>query len=281
MRRYSILNVTPSSTTPGSFTIGPETGNISGDWTQVFQGRFYRDAAGNTSPAYVGALPGYRLIEATTFKVVDNNRYAGTYTVYTPVDGSDTPSSVFGGGLTEVFVNQPVPAPLVPTDTTTGAITSTSTYYLLVEGGAPIVVPPGVTLDEFTTALVGRRSDGWGEDFAQNWVRLLQTSAGPAPTSPLPGQQWFNGSGVSVWNGTAWVQTSNSKYRHTQAAAAASWTVNHNLGLTAPFVASVNVFTDTGPGYEVAFPASVVFNSANTLTLTFAEPVTGIADIRP
>lgn len=282
MRRYSILNVTPSSATPGSFTIGPEQGNVGGDWTPVFRGRFYRDAAGNTSPAYVGPLPGYRLIEATTFRVAENDRYAGTYTVYTPVDALGTQSSVFAGGLTEVFVNQPVPAPLAPTDATTGVITSVSTYYLIVEGGAPIVVPPGVSLEELTATLVGRKTDGWGEDFAQNFVRLLQTSAGAAPTQPLLGQQWYNGTTVNVWNGTAWVTSSGSnKYRHTQSVATSTWTVNHNLALSAPFVASVNVFTDTGPGFEVAFPASVVFNSANTLTMTFAEPVTGIADIRP
>lgn len=276
-RRISILNVTPGAGGAGTFTIGSEPDNPTGNWVQVFRGQFYRDSAGNTSPS---ALAGYSLIKATTFQVIDNPSYAGTYSVFTQAGSVD--SSVFGGGQTVVKVNQNLAAPINPAHLTTGYIVNVGTYYVPVTGGSAIVVPPTVSLDTLPVELAGRDLVGWGEGYATNMVRLAQTFAGSiAPPSPFVGQQWYSTvtKRVQVWNGTEWVEP--GIFRFTQSVASSSWSITHNLGVPAPHVLDVSCYLDIGGGvFKVALPFDIIYNSSNQVTVTFSSPVTGIAILR-
>lgn len=284
-RRISIINITPSTpTAPGSFVIGAEPDNPSGNWAEVFKGKFYRDAGGATQDYYIhGATPptGYTLVKATTFQVVDNSRYAGTYSVFTKTSVID--STTFTGSETTVRVNQVVRDPLNPTDLTSGYITNVSTYYVLVDGGGAVVVPPGVNLTSLPVELVGRDFAGWGESYAQNLMKLSQTFSGPtAPPSPLRGQQWYKSTTnqLFVWSGSAW--TYPNRVQHTQTAAATTWTINHNLGMPAPYLVEVRCYVDTGGGvYKQVTPNDITYTTANQVTVTFATNQTGIAVVTP
>ncbi len=89
---------------------------------------------------------------------------------------------------------------------------------------------------------------------------LLQSSA-------LTGQ-------VPVWNGTAWVAstapgTTAPRFTHTQASAATSWTVNHNLG----YRPTVTIFSAGGVEVE----AGILHTTLNQVQLSFNVAVSGTA----
>lgn len=293
MRRIPISSISQSGANPGTIVVGPTTDNVSGDWTQVFRGRFYRDALGNTQPFYSSPTPpsGYVLIQATTFSVVDNPSYGGRYTVYTQPSMLGLTSSTYGGGVTTVRVNEPIGAPLNPAHLTSGFVTNVSTYYITVPPDAPIIIPPEVILENRSVDLPGRSFSGWGEVFLQNLARQAQNFAGPtAPPLPFVGQPWFNttNSEFRVWNGSSWsllngtVFATSSSFRHEQTVAASTWTVNHGLNLPAPFVAHASFFVDVGGGvYKPILPSDMTYVSANQLTVTFSTPYVGIALVRP
>lgn len=291
MRRIQITSIVPSGANPGTITVSSLPENPSGDWTEVFRGRFYRDAAGATLPEYSAPTPpaGYTRIRATTFVVSENASYAGRYTVYTQPSALGLPSSTFSGGQTTIRVNEAIGAPLSPGDATTGIVTNVSTFYIIIPPAAPIVVPPETIIETLAFDLMGFNFDGWGEIFTQNLLRVAQNSSGPvAPLNPLIGQAWFDTGTIElkVWDGSAWNISSGppplpSTFRHTQAVASATWTINHVLSAAAPFVVDTSVFVDIGGGvYKPILPQDVTFNSANQVTVTFSTPYAGIALIR-
>jgi len=291
-RRIQIVSITQSGVNPGTFLIGATPDNLSGDWTPVFQGEFYRDSAGNTQPRYSSPTPpsGYSLIVATQFDVVENSRYAGRYTVYTTPTMGGLASSTFSAGQTTIRVNETIGAPNVPADLTSGYITNVSTYYLVQPTAAAIIVPPGVELSDKPISFSGRFVSGWGEVNAQNHLSKVSNFAGPtSPTSPFTGMTWFDTSTglMKVWDSSSWVVINSSyfapanSYRHTQAGALATWTVTHNLGAAAPFIVHHTFFVDTGGAvYKPIIPSDVTYVSANQLTVTFSSAYSGFALVR-
>jgi hypothetical protein len=280
MRRLKILKVNPTTpSTLGSVEVGS-------DYTNIFNGRFYRNAAGATQPAYTTPAPAdYTLIAATTFDIVENEKYAGRYTVYTPEDVGDLDlESWFTVDKTTVNVNETIP-PLDVGDPSTlesdGYVTNISTY-LLYTGTAEIVIPPGVNITSFPVEFMGRGTSGWGEGYAQNYINIARNFAsGLEPVNAFVGQTWydtddqklrsFNGSSWNLVNETAFGTT----FRHTQGTAASTWTVTHLLGLQAPYIAFVQFFVDRGGGPKLIIPADVTFVNANQLTVTFSNPEIG------
>lgn len=291
-RRIPILNIGQSGANPGTFTIGVGQGNPTGNWTAVFQGRFYRDAAGNTVPAYSSPTPpaGYSLVAATTFSVVENASYAGRYTVFTKPSAAGLDSSSFSASQTVIRVNEPVGAPASPADLTSGFITNVSTYYLVVAGESAQVVPPGADLTSRPVNLLGRDFSGWAEVFQQNQLLAVQHFAGAtAPASPFLGQIWYDTaeSLAKVWTGTAWSVINSgafapsSSYRHIQVVPSDTWVIAHNLNVPAPFIVHTSVFEDLGGGdFKPLVPSDFFFDSANQLTITFSSPRIGQVLVR-
>jgi len=285
MRKIKILKV--NATTGGI----PGSIEVANDYTQIFQGKFYRNPlTGEVLPSYTAPAPaGYTLIKATTFDIVENAKYGGRYTVYTPVSASDRTSSSLQAGLTQINVNETVPS-LGANDPATlisdGYITNISTY-LLYTGTGTIVVPPAVNITTYPIELMGRDSSGWGEAFTQNFVNLARNFANPtAPGSPFVGQTWYDTDDeqVRVWNGTSWELVNKASFgvtfRHTQGTAATTWTVNHGLALAAPYIAFCQFYVDRGDGPQIIIPSDVEFVTGNQLRVTFSNPEIGYVLVR-
>ena len=295
-RRIPITNVTPSGGSPGIFTIGALTpDNTLGDWVDVFQGKFYRLRISpfTAVPFYTSPLatpPGYDLIVATQFDVIENESYAGRYTVYTPVSGIDVPSSEISGLTTLVRVNEAVGAPINPGDTSAGFVTNVSTYFIFRSGvGDAIIVPPGVSIED-SLEFPGRTFSGWGEIFNQNMQRLVQHfAATSAPANPVLGQVWYDLTlgELKIYDGVDFVVVNGGlfapaqSFRHTQGVSAVTWTINHGLGATAPFIVHHTFYVDIGGGvYKPILPSDVTYVSPNQLTVTFTTSYAGYALVR-
>lgn len=281
-RLIKIVSITPSS--------GPTKASIqlAADLTQVFQGKFYMNSSGARLPFYTDPAPvGYDVVIATDFDIVQNDKYNGHYTVYTPLNSVDTPSSVFDSVNTTVTVTQTVPPLLsgdAPTLLTDGYVTNVSTYVLTYEGGQ-VIVPPGTTNTTDTALkLFGKYSIGFGEALLQNLVSMLANFAGgTSPSSPFQGMTWFDTvtQVLKVWNGSSWIAAGSPTYNHNQAVAASTWTINHGMDLPAPYIAGIDFYVDTGGGApKLILPADVSFIDANTISATFSNPETGFAIVR-
>lgn len=298
-RQIPIDNVTPTSGSPGSFTVGimaPD--NTTGDWTAVFQGKFFRLKISpfSTLPWYTTGsdtvLPpgGYQLIRATQFDVIENESYAGRYTTYTPVNGGDVASSTFSAGSTEIRVSENVPAPISPGDATTGFITNVTTYYIMRLDGEPaFVVPPEVTVETNGLEYTGRYLTGYGEVLLQNQANLLQNFASAvAPADPTTGMLWYDTSTnlLMFWDGSWQVVNQSAfapiqSYRHTQVAVDTTWSISHNLGALSPFIVHTSFFIDVGGGtLDFAVPDSMSYVNSNLVVATFATPQSGYVLVR-
>jgi hypothetical protein len=294
-RRIPITNVVQSGGSPGYFTLGPVTpDNTSGNWTGVFKGKFYRQ---KTTPFTIQQFydsplatpPGFDLIVATQFDVVDNASYAGRYTVYTQVSAIDTPSSTFSGGSTEVRVNEAVGSPLSPGDATTGFVTNVSTYYIYRTGSeGSFIVPPGVSIYQDGLEFPGRTFSGWGEVFNQNMEFLLQNFAsGAQPADPVVGMLWYDlGTGLlKIWDGVSFAVINSAAFAPASSAkvvgTGATWQINHNLNASSPFIVMCQFYVDVGGGvHKLIIPSDVTFVNANRLDVTFSAPYTGYALVR-
>lgn len=266
MHSYQIVQI-DRSTTPLSI-------KVLGDYTAVFNGKFYRNSAGQTLPFYTAAdTTSYTLIPATSFIVTNNVDYAGTYTVYTPTSATDTVSSSFDGTYTRIYVNETDPVSSGTPNTTSGTITNCTTYLIDVAGESSIAVPPKVVIDTRPISLFGRSSTPWGEDLVQVLVDSAQNfAAAVAPTSPLLGQSWFDTTTESLKFRTSsgWTTVAvSSKYRAHITTAAQTWSISHNLNLAAPYIALTQVFVDTPNGIKMIIPSDISFVDANTMTISF------------
>jgi len=277
MRKIKILKVNPTSNTPGSI-------EVSGDFSQVFQGKFYRNSAGTDFPSYTTPAPeDSTLVKATTFEIVENSTYSGRYTVFTAT--TDLASSTFEEGSTTILVNEAIQT-VDGASLTDGYITNISTY-LLDLGNMQVIVPPTVDIVDYPIEFMGRDSAGWGEAFTQNFVDVARNFANPiAPVNAFVGMEWYNNTDkqVRVWDGSAWSLLNQASYgttyRHVQAEVNATWTVSHSLGLAAPYIAFVEFFVDRGNGPKLIIPSDVTFDSANQLTVTFSNPEKGWVLVR-
>lgn len=285
MRKLKILKVNASTGGPGSI-------EVASDYTSIFQGKFYRNELGATQPAYTDPAPvAYTLIAATTFDIVENEKYVGRYTVYTPTSVTDpTAASAFGAGKTTISINETIP-PLTAEEPLTlesdGYVTNISTY-LLYTGTENVIIPPGVTISTYPLEFMGRGVSGWGESYAQNYLNLARNFAnGAAPTSPFVGQIWYDTDDgqLRVFSGSGWDLVNKASFgvtfRHTQGTPSTTWTINHLLGLQAPYIAFMQCFVDLGAGPKLINPADVTFVSANQLVVTFTNPQVGYVLVRP
>lgn len=297
MRRLDILNITPSSN-----PAVPSTIQVGLDYTAIFHGKEWIDTNGLRSPYYTydndsgtGTPPpptGTTLLVATTFDIVENAKYNGRYTVYTkPNSGGFSPSEYDSGlGRTTIRVNEAMPAG-AGAELTDGYVTHISTYLLTITGESNLVVLEQTDKSDRPIEVVGRLSTGWGEVVMQNMLRQAQSFAGTvAPTNPFQGQLWFDTlNGLlkikpTALNNNDWTVVNASffgtSYRHTQSVSALTWTVNHNLGLTAPYHASCDFFVDTVNGVKPILPTDVTFVNGNQLTVTFSNAETGYVVVR-
>ena len=292
-RSYPIAQILQSGGpgSPARIRLASSAGNVA----VSFDGKFYRNSAGLTQPGYT-AVPsaGYSLIAATTFDIVDNESYEGRYTVYSPVSAGDAslnPSSSWTGSNVEIRVSEVVGPPTnVGDDVGTGSVTNISTYLIAIAGETSLVIPPTVNFSNRPMELVGRNGSPWGEPYSQNFIELAQNFAGAsAPANPYLGQTWydsalnqFNLRTASGWTTIAsGIAGSNTTYRHTQGAASTTWTINHNLGLVAPYVCLIQIFVDVGAGvHKMMMPSDITFTNANSLTVSFTSAQDGIALLR-
>lgn len=288
MRRFPIQYIQPSSGTPAFFVLGGEAALA--DFTPIFHGKGWISPSEVITPFYDPQPTGTRLLVATTFEVSDNpDGFNGRYTVYTPLNSTDTPSSEFSGG-TKVYVNEVVSGTSHSyTGNAGGYVQHISTYLLTVYGeSAKLVYEESVKSDR-PVEVVGRLSTGWGEILLQNSINTVQCFAGPtAPVNPFQGQLWFDTSmnGVlKIKNFSGWEIVNESyfgkpPYRHTQSSAQTTWTITHNFGLPAPSIACCDFFVDTPSGVKPIIPNDVTFTT-NSVTVTFSNPYTGYVIVRP
>ena len=281
MRKIKIQRVNSSSGTI----------EVAGDFRQIFQGKFYRDPNTEDSvPAYTTDVPGgYVLIRATTFDIIENSKYAGRYTVYTPVSSADILSSVYDGQTTSIKVNEVITQLSQDDDTTlesAGYLTNISTY-LLNTGTTDVVVPPVTNITRFPVEFIGRDSTGWGEAFNQNFINIARTFSGDqAPVNPFVGQQWYDTTNGQVYtfSGVAWGLMNEKSYgtthQHTQSEPSAEWTINHHLNLDAPYIAFCEFFVDRGQGAQLIIPSNVVFVSKDQIKVTFSNAEIGYVLVR-
>lgn len=283
MRKIKILKVNPTAGSPGSI-------EIAGDFTQVFQGKHFRDPeTGEVAAPYATGTRGFAQIRATTFDIVENERHAGRYTVYSPTGPSDVKSSTFTPGVgekpdaTKINVNEAIPA---DGSTSDGYVTNISTY-LLDTGSELLVVPPTVNITTYPVEFMGRDSSGWGEAFAQNFMSIARNFAGSsAPSRPFVGLTWFDTADgqLRVWDGQYWDlvnrKSFGTTFQHTQGTPAVTWTIIHGLNLPAPHIGFCQFYVDRGEGPQAILPSNVEFVNGNQMRVTFSNPERGYAMVR-
>ena len=284
-RKIKISRIYPSDSALATF-------EIDGDFTQVFQGRFYLSEAGERAAIHTSATPpvGFETVVATTFSVVGNAKYSGTYTVHTPIDATPAEaSSVFSNGKTQIRVNEDLNASAVDSDLTAGYITNISTYLLRVND-RNIVIPPRQPFEnEFDVKLYGKDTLNWGEGYAQNFASLTSNFASiTSPPNPEDGQLWFdvNIKKIKIWYDEAWHLLggsgggNSSQFKFTQVEPASSWVIDHALDIAEPFIAITQVFVDRGAGAQQIMPSKITYDNANRMTITFSKAEKGWALIQ-
>jgi len=288
MRRFDILNITPSTnpTVPSTIEIGL-------DFSGVFHGREWSSETGLRSPAYTytpGTAPsGTVQVVATTFEVQGNSKYRGKYTVYTQPEGG-LPSSQYdqNSGRTFIRINEVIPSNGTPEELSTGFITRVSTYLFIVAGEADLIVLEQSHNDTRPIGLLGQLSSGWGETLFQNQLRQAQSFADTtAPLNPFQGQQWFDtmNSVLMIRNNNAWGVVNaeyfgGAPYRHEQTVPSALWEIAHNLNAAAPFVLSTDFFVEVAGIIRAILPSEINFIDANNIQAVFTEPFAGVALLR-
>ena len=104
---------------------------------------------------------------------------------------------------------------------------------------------------------------------------IIYDTTGTWPTSPVEGQTVFKDQILYIYatinTVSTWYPLTNTRenYIHTQAVAATTWTVTHNLGST-DFI--FIIYDDTGEVIHLASPSSI---TTNGFELVLAEAVAG------
>jgi hypothetical protein len=280
MNILDIVNIVPSSG-PGVLSYI----EVALDYTSLFHGKEWIDAAGTRTPFYNAQPAGASLLPATTLQIVQNSRYAGTWTVYTPTSAADPNVPVaFVGGNTRIYLRDTMPAG-TGAELTDGLIQNISTYLVPIVGGSPKLVLERQVYTDRPINLFGREAVMWGEGMQDNLLMVTQNFAGPsAPANPFQGQFWYNTSSglMMVWTGSplnTWQIVNASSlsvsYRHTQTISSTTWQVNHNLNLASPYIAEHAFFINTSGGVKPVAPLDVTYVNANRFDVSFASAETG------
>lgn len=107
-------------------------------------------------------------------------------------------------------------------------------------------------------------------DTAANWTTANPTLAAGQPGFETDTGRIKIGNGTTAWNSLPYrFESASSGFTHTQAVAASTWVVNHNLGRRPV----VEVFS---PGW-VQVEAAVVHTSVNQTQISFNTPQAGQA----
>ncbi|MBY0376512.1 hypothetical protein K2P96_00880, partial [Patescibacteria group bacterium] len=129
-KTFKVLQIIPTTSTSSGKIV------IEGDYTAAFTGSFYLDEATNTHyPFYEDQPEGTRQIDATSFKLVDNPRFAGRYSIRTPRANAlgELDRFLDEDGNTVLQVNELI-KPLGETEDTTplsyGTITNIATFII-------------------------------------------------------------------------------------------------------------------------------------------------------
>lgn len=277
-REIKVVQIKPSVT-------GLSEVVISGDFTQQFQGRFYLRADGDRKQIYDNPVhpAGYTAIVATSFSIVNNAKFSGTYTVYTPTTNAvGEKSSIFNGTTTTIRVNESLPTSSVPTDLTDGHLTNMTTY-LIKANDVQYTIPPRQPFeDTFDVKLYGKDTQNWGEGYAENFLKLVSNFASIAPPpKPQDGQIWFDKNILApkIWFLGEWHLFSggSKQFKFTQPTPRKTWVIDHNLNIEAPFASIIQVFIDRGDGVQQIMPANIVYNSKDKTTITFSKAEKGWA----
>jgi hypothetical protein len=293
MRRIPIVSIIPSSVAGV-----PSSINVSLDYTNIFHGKEWINAAGTRFPIYTydadgsGLAPsapvGTGILLATTFEIVENStaKYNGRYTVFTKSTIGSPNSSEFSGGICTIRVNETMPSG-AGAELSTGYITNISTYSLTVAGESSITILERQNIQNRPLELMGNQTSGWGEVIQQNLVQITQNFAGvSAPSNPFLGQLWYDtvSGNIKIYTGGTWtVANSNafSPYRYVQSTPDTIWTITHNLNLQAPYICSIDTFVNVAGSYKPILPNDVTFQSANVTVVAFSTSYAGYAVVRP
>ena len=281
-RKIKIFEIHPSEGMLGAI-------DVVGDFTKIFQGRFYLNDVGDRKQIYESATTplGYEVVIATTFSIIGNAKYSGTYTVHTPIDSSlnESPSN-FHNGKTTIRVNEPIGRGVNTSDSSDGYITNISTY-LIKLNDREIALPPRQPFENtFDIKLYGKDTPNWGEGYAQNFASLLTNFSGILPP-PLPedGQFWFdkNSKKIKIWFDEKWNDMSisnggnSSIFKYSQEDAKKDWVISHPLQTEAPYICLVQVYVDRGVGAQQIMPSKITYDNENQITITFSKAEKGWA----
>lgn len=122
-----------------------------------------------------------------------------------------------------------------------------------------------ISTDACTLALVGRRSVNYGQNIAENFVKLLENScANTAPANPLMGQFWFSKTAkqLKIYDGAGWFTIASVSVAGLNVTG--NQLVSTAVAPTAPIVVAsrvkvVDLNADLLDGYETS--VSVVANT--------------------
>lgn len=291
-RLYPITQIvaSPSAGVPARIRLS----DLYGDVTDIFKGRFYRNAEGLILEPYNGPETGYTLIQATSFEIFDNPTFAGRYTVYTPLSADDPyRSAIFGAGSTDILINETINSTVTSNALDTGYVANVSTYVLTIFDESDLILSPTITKDDRSIALSGKFSAPWGESYNQNLIDLAQNFASyDEPTLPFFGQTWYDSSnrefkiftGRTEANSYGWEKInlgSIASTRITQNTPTNIWEISHGLNLSEPYVCLIQIFVKIDGVYKMMIPLDIRFNSPYDLTVEFTSPQEGLVLIKP
>jgi hypothetical protein len=285
MNILAIVNIVPSSG-PGVLSYL----EVALDYTAMFHGKEWISSAGVRTPYYQAQPADTTVLPATTLQLVDNDRFTGTYTVYTPTSNSDPNVSVaLVGGNTRIFLRDTLPAG-TGAELTTGSVNNVSTYLLPITGEASKLVLERQLYTDRPINLFGRDAIMWGEGMQDNLIMSIQNFAGPsAPLNPFQGQTWYNTTSGSlmIWSGSpsniwsvANSASAGTSFRYTQSVTSTTWIIVHNMNLAAPFICMHSFFVNTVGGVKPVQPADVTYDNSNQFTVTFNSAESGYALLR-
>lgn len=141
-----------------------------------------------------------------------------------------------------------------------------------------------ISTDACTLALVGRRSVNYGQNIAENFVKLLENScANSAPANPLMGQFWFSKTAkqLKIYDGSGWFTIATVSVSGLNVTG--NQLVSTAVAPTAPIIVAsrvkvVDLNADLLDGYETS--VSVVANTIPVRSGTgdiFATKFQGVA----